>query len=64
VEADSDQALEAKIAEALEQLEALESGGLHLGAPFEGRTEAKIFDLQRQIAMWQSILDRRNAPRA
>jgi hypothetical protein len=41
----------------------MESGRVHLGAPFEGRTEAKIFDLRLQAAEWQSILDKRNASR-
>jgi len=51
----------AELAEAREFLAVLESGSVHIGSPFEGRTEAKIFDLNRQIAMWQSILERRHA---
>jgi hypothetical protein len=53
--------IEAKLAEAREFLEALEGGKLHIGAPFEDRTEAKMYDLRRQIAMYQSILDKRHA---
>lgn len=59
---DGDEAIKGKIAEAKEWLEGLESGKLHIGAPFEGRTEARVFALKRDIAMWQSILDRRNSP--
>jgi len=39
-------------------LHALQSGHLHIGGPFDGRTEAKIADLRRQIAQYQSILDK------
>jgi hypothetical protein len=59
-----DEDINAKLVEAREFLEALESGKLHIGAPHEGRTEAKIYDLKRQIAMYQSILDKRHAPRS
>lgn len=55
-----DDDLEAKIAEAQEFLEALESGDLHIGALFEGRTDAKIRDVRRQIAAYQSVLDNRH----
>ena len=48
---DSDEDIKDKVAEANEFLKALEGGDLHIGAPFEGRTEAKIHDLKRQIAM-------------
>lgn len=61
---DSDEAIKAKIAEAQNWLEGLEGGTLHIGAPYEGRTEAKIYDLKRQIAIYQSILDKRHAHRA
>ena len=60
---DTDDDIKAKLAEAEEFLEGLRSGKLHIGRPFEGRTEAKMADLQRQIAMYRSILDRRHAPR-
>jgi hypothetical protein len=50
--------IETKLAEAREMLEGLQSGVLHIGQPFEGRTDAKIYDLRRQIAEYQSILDR------
>lgn len=56
--------IEAKLAEAQEWLRSLEAGNLHIGGPFEGRTEAKIFDLKRQIAEYESILEKRNADRA
>jgi hypothetical protein len=59
----SDDALKAKISEAEEFLAALESGHVHIGDPFEGRTEAKIYHLKRQIEMYQSILGRRDALR-
>lgn len=60
---DSDEAIKAKIAEAQDFLEGLEGGTLHIGAPYERRTEARIYDLKLKIAMYQSILDKRNAPR-
>ena len=60
---DSDQAIKAKIAEAQNWLEGLEGGTLHIGAPCEGRTEAKIYDLKRQIAMYESVLDKRHGRR-
>jgi hypothetical protein len=55
--------IEEKLAEARAMLEALHSGDLHIGSPHEGRTEAKIYDLSRQIAEYQSILDKRHATR-
>jgi uncharacterized coiled-coil protein SlyX len=55
--------IEAKLAEALDHLETLESGDVHLGGLFSGRTEAKILDLKRQIAEHQSVLDELNAQR-
>lgn len=61
MEPDSDDALKAKISETEELLAALESGHVHIGNPFEGRTEAKIYDLKRQIKMYQFILDKRRA---
>jgi hypothetical protein len=59
----SDEDLRIKIADAQGFLEALEGGNIHIGTPFEGRTEAKIYDLRRQIAMYQSIIDQRHADR-
>jgi hypothetical protein len=59
----SDEDLRTKIADAQGFLEALEGGNIHIGTPFEGRTEAKIYDLRRQIAMYQSIIDQRHADR-
>ena len=44
-----------------EMLRDLEGGHLHLGQPFDERTEAKITDLRRQIAQYQSILDKQRA---
>ena len=61
---DSNETIKAKIAEAKDLLVGLESVTLHIGGPFEGRTEAKIYDLKRQIPMYQSILDTRHADRA
>ena len=59
----SDEDLRTRIADAQGFLEALEGGNIHIGTPFEGRTEAKIYDLRRQIAMYQSIIDQRHADR-
>jgi hypothetical protein len=56
--------VEAKLSEAKAHLEGLESGHLHIGGPFENRTEAQIFSLRRQIAEYQAIIDKRNAKRA
>jgi hypothetical protein len=60
---DSDEAIKAKITEAQDFLAGLEGGTLHIGAPYEGRTEARIYDLKLKIAMYQSILDKRHANR-
>jgi hypothetical protein len=54
--------IKAKLAEAQEWLAALEKGDMHIGAPFEGRTEAKIHELRRQIDMYESMLEQA-APR-
>ena len=59
-----DEQNEIKLAEARQMLEALESGNLHVGSPFEGRTEAKIADLRRKIAECQIIKDRSDAARS
>lgn len=48
--------IEERLAEAQAMLEALKKGNLHIGAPGEGRTEAKMFDLRRQIADYRKIL--------
>jgi hypothetical protein len=61
VPSEGDEDVNAKLAEAEEFLEALESGKLHIGAPFEGRTEAKMHDLRRQIATYRQTLSRRKA---
>lgn len=55
----SEDEIEVRMTEAQEMLRGLESGNLHIGGPFEGRTEAKMHDLRRQIAEYQAILDRR-----
>jgi hypothetical protein len=60
----SDEDIRARLAEDEDFLTALQSGNLHIGRPSEGRTEAKIADLRRQIAIWQSILAKRRARRA
>jgi hypothetical protein len=59
----SDEDLRTRIADAQGFLEALEGGNIHIGTPFEGRTEAKVYDLRRQIAMYQSIIDQRHVDR-
>jgi hypothetical protein len=60
----SDHDIRAKMADAQGFLEALAGGNVHIGTPFEGRTEAKIHDLRRQIAVYQSIIDERHANRS
>jgi hypothetical protein len=57
----SDDEIKAKLAEAQGHLEALQDGHLHIGHPSEHRTEAKIYDLRRQIAEYESILQKRDA---
>ena len=56
--------IETKLAEAQAHLEGLQSGHLHIGGPFDGRNDAKIYDLRRQIAEYQAIIDRRDAKRS
>ena len=46
------------VARLQQMLHDLEGDHPHLGQPFDGRTEAKITDLRRQIAQYQSILDK------
>ena len=57
----SDHDIRAKIADAQGFLEALEDGNVHIGTPFAARTDAKIQNLRRQIAMYQSIIEERHA---
>jgi len=52
------QDLQAEQLEWKEQLEALETGKLHIGNPWEGRTEEKMHDLRRKIAEHQSLIER------
>jgi hypothetical protein len=63
IDPDSDEGLKAKIAEAQDLIEGLEGGTLQIGDPFEGRTKERIYDLKRQIAAYQSILEKRHALR-
>ena len=60
----SDEDIKARLAEDEDFLTALQSGNIHIGHPSEGPTEAKIADLRRQIAIWQSLLVKRRASRA
>lgn len=53
--------IRATLARLQEMLDALQSGKFHIGAPSEGRTEAKIADLRRQISQYRSILDKQHA---
>lgn len=62
ISTDSDEDIKAKIAENQVFLDELESGRVHIGHPAEGRTEAKIAQLRRDNAMYQSILDKRHSP--
>lgn len=50
--------IQAKLAESQEMLEGLLSGNLYLGSPYEGRTEAKIAHLRRDIARYELLLKR------
>ena len=60
----SDEDIKARLAEDEDFLTALQSGNPHIGHSSEGRTEAKIANLRRQIAIWQSLLVKRRANRA
>ena len=49
--------IKVQLSEAQDMLAALEGGHIHIGGPFEGRTEAKIADLKRQIATYERIIE-------
>jgi hypothetical protein len=53
--------LRAEQAEMKAQLEAFETGQLHIGNPWEGRTEAKMHDLRRKIAEHQLLINKHDA---
>lgn len=55
--------IRARMAENQNFLKALKSGHLHIGAPFEGRTEARIYDLERKIADDKAIIEKNDASR-
>ena len=59
----SEHDIRAKMADAQGFLEALEGGNVRIGNSFQGRTEAKIQELRRQIAMYRSVIDERHANR-
>ncbi len=46
-----------------DMLEALETGRIHIGNPWEGRTEAKIGDLRRKISDYQLLIEKNDADR-
>lgn len=46
-----------------EMLKALETGNVHVGNPWEGRTEAKIADLRRKISNLDQLIETENARR-
>jgi hypothetical protein len=56
--------LRAKRLEMSEMLEALEGGHLHIGNPWEGRTEARMHDLRRKIAECDALIEKNDAKRA
>lgn len=49
--------LRAKLADALAKLEILQSAN-HIGLPFERQMEAKMYVLRREIAEYQSTIER------
>jgi transcription elongation GreA/GreB family factor len=53
-----DEEIRAQLTEAREILKALEVSNLDLGGERQGRTEARVQELRRQIAMYQSILEK------
>jgi hypothetical protein len=44
-----------------EMLEALLSGNIRIGNPWENRSEAKIADLRRKISNLEQLIERENA---
>lgn len=44
--------------------EAFETGKIHSGNPWEGRTEAKMHDLRRKIAEHQLLIEKHDAKTA
>jgi hypothetical protein len=51
--------IETEMASAQAMLDAIEGGQRHIGHPSESRTEAKMHDLRRKIAVYQAVLDKR-----
>lgn len=53
----------AERAEMQKMLEALQSGSVHIGNPWENRTEAKIADLRHKISNLDQLIETENARR-
>jgi hypothetical protein len=47
-----------------DMLEALETGKINIGNPWEGRTEAKIYDLRRKTAEHDLLIEKHDAQRS
>jgi hypothetical protein len=58
---DVNEEIRATLARLRELLDALQSGNFQIGTTSERRRETKIADLRRQIARYQSILDRQGS---
>jgi len=50
--------LRAEQSEMKDMLAAFETGKLHYGSPWEGRTDAKMYDLRRKIAEHQLLIEK------
>lgn len=61
---DDVETLKAEQAEMKDMLEALETGKIHIGNPWERRTEAKIGDLRRKISDYQLLIEKNDADRS
>jgi len=55
--------LRAKRLELMDHLAAFETGQLHIGNPWEGRTEAQMHDLRRKIAEYDLLIEKHDAKR-
>ncbi len=53
--------LKAEQADMIAMLEALEAGKIYIGNPWEGRTEAKMYDLRRKIHDLQLLIEKNDA---
>ncbi len=53
--------LRAKRLALMDELAAFETGQLHIGNPWENRTEARMHDIRRKIAVYDQLLEKHDA---